>query len=203
MFDIENVGIIFSACICNGTRGRLLFERPGRNLKKQGGAVYTALDYKSLSRVTILGDEITWIAFNYGVYCHQIKLRLNSASIFTVTAKSEGLYAPLERSLRLLGSILIVLHSFLAQYFEPSIVYIFSFPTDIPFRQSYKPRNANNDVFSILWHQLGVLLPRLGVGSHVECLHSWDNLGTTQFAPRCMRSEWYKRWVMQKPRPGS
>jgi len=58
MFNVENVGIISSACICNGRRGSLLFELPGRDLKKQGGAVYTALDCKSLSPVTILGDEI-------------------------------------------------------------------------------------------------------------------------------------------------
>ena len=58
MFDVENVGIISSACICNGRQGRLLFERPGRDLKKQGGAVYTALDSKSLSPVMTLGDKI-------------------------------------------------------------------------------------------------------------------------------------------------
>ena len=46
--------------------------------------------------MTILGDEIPSKAFNYGVNCHQIKLRPNSALIFTVTATSEGLFAPLE-----------------------------------------------------------------------------------------------------------
>ena len=45
---------------------------------------------------------------------------------------SVGLYAPLEGSLCLLGAILIVLHLFLAQYSKPSIVYIFSFPVEIP-----------------------------------------------------------------------
>jgi len=34
------------------------------------------------------------------------------------------------------GVIIIVLHSFLAQYIEPSIVYIFSFPVEIPLWQS-------------------------------------------------------------------
>ena len=58
MFDIENVGVISSARICNSGQCRLLFERPGRDLKEHGGAVYTALDSKSLSPVTILGDEI-------------------------------------------------------------------------------------------------------------------------------------------------
>ena len=67
MFHVENVGIISSACICNGRRGRLLFERPGRDSKKQGGPVYTALDSKLLSPVTILGDEISRKAFNYGI----------------------------------------------------------------------------------------------------------------------------------------
>jgi hypothetical protein len=59
MLDVENVGIISSACICNGKRGRLLLEQQGRDSKKLGGAVYTALDSKSLSPVTILGDEIS------------------------------------------------------------------------------------------------------------------------------------------------
>jgi len=98
--------------------------------------VYTAQDSKSLSPVTILGDEIPCNAFNYGVKCHQIKLRLNSALIFTVTATSEGPFAPLEGCLCLLGAIIVVLHSFLAQYFEPSTVYIFSFPVEIPLWQS-------------------------------------------------------------------
>jgi len=131
MFNIGNVGIISSVCICNGMRGRLLFEQPGKDLKKLGGAVYTVLDSKSLSPVTILGDEIPRKVFNYGVNCHQIKLRLNSALIFTVTATSEGLIALHEGSLCLLGAIIIVLHSFLAQYFKPSIVYIFSFLIEI------------------------------------------------------------------------
>jgi hypothetical protein len=66
----------------------------------------------------------------------QIKLRLNSALIFTVTVTSEGLFAPLEGCLCLLGTIIIVLHSFLALYFEPSIVYIFSFAVEITLWQS-------------------------------------------------------------------
>jgi hypothetical protein len=86
--------------------------------------------------VTILWDEIPSKAFNYGVNCHQIKVRLNSALIFTVTAISEGLFAPLEVCLCLLGAIIIVLQWFLPQYFEPSIVYIFNFQMDIPLWQS-------------------------------------------------------------------
>jgi hypothetical protein len=58
MFDVENVGIMSSACICNGRRGRLLFQQPGRDSKELGGAIYTELDSKSLSPVMILGDEI-------------------------------------------------------------------------------------------------------------------------------------------------
>jgi hypothetical protein len=190
MFDVENVGIISSACICNGRRGRLQFEWPGRDSKKQGGAVYPMLDYESLSPVTIPGDEILWKAFNYGVHCHWLKLRLNSVLIFTVTATSEGLFAPLEGSLSCLGAILIVLHSFCPQYFERSILYIFSFLMELPLSQSTKHRKANNEVFSVLWHQLRVLVPLQGIGSRVGCLHCWKNLGTTQFAPRCTRSEW-------------
>ena len=58
--------------------------------------MYTALDSESLSPVTILGDEIPTKGFNYSVNCNQIKLRLNSALIFTVTATSEDLFALLE-----------------------------------------------------------------------------------------------------------
>jgi len=58
MFDVKNVGRISSACICNGRRGRLPFEPQGRDSKELGGAVYTALDSKSVSPVTIYGDVI-------------------------------------------------------------------------------------------------------------------------------------------------
>jgi len=87
--------------------------------------------------------------------------------IFTVTATSKGIVAPLEGGLCLLRAIIIVLHWFLAQSFEPSIVYIFSFPVEIPLWQSKKHHKANNDVFSILGDQLRVVFPLLGVGSHV------------------------------------
>jgi len=82
--------------------------------------------------VTILKDEIPSKALHYGVNRHQIKLSLKSALIFTVTATSEGLFAPLEGCLCLLGVIIIVLHSCLAQYVEPSIAYIFIFPNRNP-----------------------------------------------------------------------
>ena len=127
MLHVKNIGIISSACMSNSRRGRLLFEQSERDSKKKRGAVYTALDSKSLSPVTILGDKIPWKSFNSEVMCHQIKLGLNSALIFTVTATSEGLFALLETCLCLLAMIIIVLHLFLAQYFEPSIVYICSF----------------------------------------------------------------------------
>jgi hypothetical protein len=58
MFDVQNVGILSSGCICNGKRGRLLFELPGKDSKKQAGSMDTALESKSLSPVTILGDNI-------------------------------------------------------------------------------------------------------------------------------------------------
>jgi hypothetical protein len=95
-----------------------------------------SVDRARLYTLTILGDEIPSEAFHYGVNCQQIKLILNRALIFTVTATSEGLFAPLEGRLCHLGAIIIVLHSFLAQYFEQSIVYIFSFPVEIPVWQS-------------------------------------------------------------------
>jgi hypothetical protein len=40
------------------TLGRLLFEQPGRDTNKLGGALCTPLDSISLQPVTILGDEI-------------------------------------------------------------------------------------------------------------------------------------------------
>jgi len=136
MFNIENVGIISSACIGNGRQGRLLIERPGRDSKIPGGGVYTVLELKSLPPVTIHGDKFPCKAFYHGVHCHHIKLILTSASIFTVTATSEAQFELLEGSLCILGSILIELQTFLAQYFETSIVYIFNFPLEIPLCQS-------------------------------------------------------------------
>jgi len=67
------------------------------------------VDHARLQTVTILADDIPSNAFHYGVNCHQIKLRLNSALIFTVTATSEGQFAPLEGCLYILGAIIIVL----------------------------------------------------------------------------------------------
>jgi len=46
MFEDKTAGIISSECICNGRRGRLLCERPWRDLTTKGGAVLTALDPK-------------------------------------------------------------------------------------------------------------------------------------------------------------
>jgi hypothetical protein len=44
MFDINNVGIISSASICNGRQGTLLFVPPGSDSKKTAAAVDTAFD---------------------------------------------------------------------------------------------------------------------------------------------------------------
>jgi len=82
--------------------------------------------------MAILRDGIPSKAFNFVVNCHQIELRLNWPLIFTVTPTSEGLFAPLAGCLCHLGAIIIGLHSFLAQYFEPLIVYILSFPVEMP-----------------------------------------------------------------------
>jgi len=46
MINVKTVGIISSACICNGRQGRLLFERPWRDSTKKGGAVLTVPDSK-------------------------------------------------------------------------------------------------------------------------------------------------------------
>jgi hypothetical protein len=68
----------------------------------------------------------------------------------TCVVPDEGLRAPLEGCLCHPGAIIIVLHAFLTQYFELSIVYIFCLLVEIPRWQSYKHQKANNDVFSIL-----------------------------------------------------
>jgi hypothetical protein len=47
MLDVETIGIISSACICDGRPGRLLFERIWRDSTKKGGEVQTTLDSKS------------------------------------------------------------------------------------------------------------------------------------------------------------
>jgi hypothetical protein len=57
-FNVRNVVISFAAYIWISWRGRLLVKQPGRHSKNQGGTVYATLDSKSLSPVTILGDEI-------------------------------------------------------------------------------------------------------------------------------------------------
>jgi hypothetical protein len=77
-------------------------------------------------------------------------LRLNSALIITVTPTFEALVAPLEWCLYLLGTVVVPLHSVLAQFFEPSIVFIYSCPVEIPFWQREMYRKATNDEFSIL-----------------------------------------------------
>jgi hypothetical protein len=57
--------------------------------------------------------------------------------MFTVTEMSIGLFALLEGGLCHLGAIIILVHSFLAQYIEPLYVYIFSLPVEIPLWQSH------------------------------------------------------------------
>jgi hypothetical protein len=48
---------------------------------------------------------------------------------------SEGLFATLEDFYCLIGVVIIFLHLFLAQYFKPSSVYIFSILVEIPLWQ--------------------------------------------------------------------
>jgi hypothetical protein len=122
-----------------------------------------SIDYAKLQTVTILGNEIPSIAFNYRIICHQNKLRLNSASIFTVTATSQGLFAPLGGCLCLIGITIILQHLFLTQYFELSIVYIYSFLVEIPLWQSKQHPKSNNVVVSIIWSHSCVHLLLLGM----------------------------------------
>jgi len=111
-------------------------------LSDQGGIRKNGRRSISHTRLYIIisCDDTRWWdplkAFNYEVNSHLIQLKLNSALMFTVTATSEGLFAQFEESLCLLSGIIIVLHSFLSQYFEPLIVYIFSIALEIPRWQS-------------------------------------------------------------------
>jgi hypothetical protein len=57
---------------------------------------------------------------------------LHSALIFMGTATSEDLLAPLAGCFSLVGAVITVLHSCLALYFEPLIVYILSSLVEIP-----------------------------------------------------------------------
>jgi hypothetical protein len=57
MLDVENVGIISSACICNGGRGRLLFERLGRDSKKGRRSVYRAILLINIARDDTQGRD--------------------------------------------------------------------------------------------------------------------------------------------------
>jgi hypothetical protein len=81
-------------------------------------------------------NMITCKAFNDGLNCHQINLQLNSAWIFTVRVMPDGPYAPHEGYLSLLGTVITELHTILAKFFEPFIVYIIWFIAEIPLRQS-------------------------------------------------------------------
>jgi hypothetical protein len=135
MFNVRNEGIISSAYLCNGSTGRLLFELPGRDSGTKGScSVYRSRLYMTVPHDRTLGRDPLKRIQLWGSLL-QIKFRLNSALTFTFTVTSEGLFAPLELCVCLLGATIIVLHSFLAQYFDPSMVYIPSFPVEIPLCQ--------------------------------------------------------------------
>jgi len=85
MFDVKKVGTIACACICTGSRGRLLFERPWRVSTKTGGAVWTTLDSKpwqysvtrSLEKHSIMGStaislnsDSTQIKLSIDIHCY-------------------------------------------------------------------------------------------------------------------------------------
>jgi hypothetical protein len=76
---------------------------------------------------------------------------------------SEGRFALLEGCVCHVGTIIIVFNSFLAPRFVPLIVSIISFAVVISLWQSYKPRKDNNNVLTILRHQLFVLFSPLVV----------------------------------------
>jgi len=203
MFDVKYVGILSSACIWNGMQGRFLVEWLGRDSKQIRDAVHTVLDPTILSPMRILRDEIPSKEFNYAVNRPQIILRLNSTLIFSVTATSEGPFPPLEGSLCLIGPIIIVLHLFLAKYFEPSIGFFQLHGGNPPLAEL---KASQSDQWRILYPMTSdvcAFSTSRCVGSPVVGLCCWDNLRTTQFALWYMRSEWYKWYVVQKQHPAS
>ena len=120
-----------------------------------------------------------------------------------ITPTSEGLFLLFEGCVCLLYAVIIVLHMFLAQYFEPTIVYTCSFPVEILRWQTLTHRKANNNIFSILSHQLRVLFPLLGVfvavfdGCTVRTTWDllsllWDARGlSSKSGVWCKSSAWY------------
>jgi len=90
------------------------------------------------------------------------------------------MFPPFEGCSCLLSTIPIVLHLILTQYSESSIVYIFNFTVKIPLCQRKTHLKANNDVYSIRWHQLCVLFSLRGVlGAMLDdctCGRTWKLL---------------------------
>jgi len=73
MFDFKKAGIISSACICKGWRGRHQFFPTMEVFNKNGRR---SIDCARLHTLTIIRDKILWKAYNYGVNWHQIKLSI-------------------------------------------------------------------------------------------------------------------------------
>jgi hypothetical protein len=70
IFDIRNVEITSSLCFCNRTWGRLLFEWPGRDLNKMGGALQTTLGSQSRLPMSLVRNKMVWNAQHDGISCY-------------------------------------------------------------------------------------------------------------------------------------
>jgi hypothetical protein len=109
-----------------------------------------------------------------------------------------------------------MMHLFLAQYIKSSIVYIISLRVDIPILQSSDHHKVNNYQFMILWHQMHVHIPPLGMivamvnGSTVRT--TWEVLSllwdvrdlsgtSTVCNGSCFGHSWFDRCTWQWPYP--
>jgi len=135
--------------------------------------------------MTILGDEISWKAFNYVVNCHQIKLSIDihcNSNVWRSICTAWKVFMP---SWRGHHSIALVFGTILRTI---DCVYY-------PLPGGNPPFAEQKALQSEQWHSLHLMTSvacafstARRFGTFVGWLHSWDNLRTTQFAPRCTRS---------------
>ena len=140
-------------------------------------------------------DDIPWKAFNYGIYCNQIKLSINSAlihsNIWRSICTAWRVFMPSSHNYHgialFLGTILWTIDC-----------------------ECHQCPGGNPPLAALEISQIEVWLflypitsvacafsTAGGIGSCVRWLQSWNDLRTTQFAPRYTRSEQWKLYVMQ------
>jgi len=104
MFHVKSVGIIPSACICNGRRGRLLFEPPWRDSTSREAQ---CRPHQTLNPGNTWGRD-PFKSIQLGVNCHQIKLSLN-------LDQTPHWYSLLQQRLKVYLHCLKGVYAFLAQ----------------------------------------------------------------------------------------